>query len=42
MAVNPLAGGIDSPKAAGIITIGALVALVLLRKGFHGARVTVG
>lgn len=33
---------LDSPQAAGIITVGALVLLVLMRKGFHGAKITVG
>lgn len=42
MASNPLTGGMDAPKAAGVITLGALVLLIALRKGFHGARVTVG
>ena len=32
----------DSAKAAGLITIGALVVLVLLHKGFNGAHITVG
>jgi hypothetical protein len=35
-------GPMDSAKAAGLITIGALVVLALMRKGFHGVRIGVG
>lgn len=37
-----LAGGLDSPKAAGLIALGALGVLVLLRRGFGSVNVTVG
>lgn len=33
---------IDSPKAAGLIVVGAVVTLAVLRKGFAGLSVKVG
>lgn len=35
-------GPMDSAKAAGLITLGALAVLALLRKGFHGVRIGIG
>lgn len=36
---NPIKGGIDSPQMAGALIIGALVFLILVRRGFRGASV---
>lgn len=41
-ALTDKVGGLDAPKAAGIITIGAVLVLALLRKGFHGVSVGLG
>lgn len=35
-------GGMDSAKAAGLLTIGAVLVLGCLRKGFKGVSVHVG
>lgn len=35
---NPIAGGVDSPEMAAIITLTALGFLVLVRRGFRGIR----
>lgn len=32
----------DVAKMAGLITLSALAVLILMRKGFHGAKLTVG
>lgn len=38
--VNPVkGGGIDTPQMTGAIVIGALVALVLIKRGFRGVNV---
>lgn len=41
-AKSNLSGGMDSAKAAGLIAIGAVVVLALLRRGFAGVRVGIG
>jgi hypothetical protein len=33
---NPIKGGVDSPQMAGALIIGALVFLILVRRGFRG------
>ena len=35
-------GGMDAAKAAGVITLGAVALLALMRKGFHGVRIGLG
>lgn len=35
-------GPMDSAKAAGLLVLGALVVLGLMRKGFHGVSVGIG
>lgn len=35
-------GGFDAAKAAGLITIGAVVVLALVRRGFASVRVGIG
>lgn len=39
---NPLSGGLDSAKTAGLLVIGAVGVLALLRKGFAGVRIGIG
>ena len=34
--------GLDSPKAAGVITIAAVLVLGLLRRGFGGVNIGLG
>lgn len=41
-AVTDKLGGMDAAKAAGLITIGALAVLALMRRGFHGVRIGIG
>jgi hypothetical protein len=33
---NPLKEGIDSPEMTGVVVLGALLALFLIRRGFRG------
>jgi len=42
MALNPLSGGLDTAKTAGLLVIGAIGVLALLRKGFGGVNISVG
>jgi hypothetical protein len=38
--INPVkGGGIDTPMMTGALVIGALVALILIRRGFRGVNV---
>lgn len=39
---NPLSGGLDSAKVAGLLVIGAVCVLAGLRKGFAGVRIGLG
>ena len=41
-AVTSKVGGFDAAKAAGLITIGAVVVLAVMRRGFAGVRVGIG
>ena len=40
--LRALAGQLDSAKVAGLLALGALAALVVLRKGFAGVTVKIG
>lgn len=42
MNLPSLSGGLDSPKCAGILTVGAVVVLALLRRGFGSVNVSLG
>lgn len=42
MTVTDKLGGMDAAKAAGLLTLGALGVLALMRKGFHGVRIGIG
>ena len=37
-----LTGQLDTPKAAGLLVIGAVLTLAVLRKGFGGVNVRLG
>lgn len=38
----PTLDGLDTPKVAGLIVVGAVLVLAGLRKGFGGIRVGIG
>lgn len=40
--LRQLGAAIDSPRAAGLLALGALGVLVLLRRGFAGVTVKIG
>jgi hypothetical protein len=39
---NPLSGGLDSAKTAGVLVIGAVCLLAAIRKGFGSVRIGIG
>jgi hypothetical protein len=42
MTTSTVLGAIDAPRAAGIIALGAIVLLAVLRKGFGGVSLKLG
>lgn len=40
--VAALGGGMDSAKAAGLLVIGAVIVLAVLRRGFGGVSIGIG
>lgn len=39
---NPLGGGLDASKAAGLIVLAALATLAIMRRSFGGVNIRVG